>query len=374
MKVLYYTDQIYLHGGLERVIANKVNYFCKHTDIKIYITTFQQNNYKPCYPIDDKVTHIDLGISYNRNLSFLHPKNILKAPKHFFKLRNLINDIKPDIVVVCNYEFGFYFIPLLAKKSLKIKEHHSSGHVSYTQRTINKSLLKKIQYKLEDYFEANYDYLVLLNKDELKYYTTSKKIVIPNAITHLPVSTNLNKQNKAISAGRIAPVKGFENLIDSWALVVKTIPNWHLDIFGDGETEYINKLKEQINNLNLESHITIHKSTNNLEKELQEASLYLMTSKTECFPMVLLEALSCNLPIVSFDCPNGPRNIITNNEDGILIEHNNNADFADAIINLIKNPSKRKTMEVNAKVNVKRFSEESVMNLWVELFNFNKKL
>ncbi|KAA5825592.1 glycosyltransferase family 4 protein [Algibacter amylolyticus] len=368
MNIIYYTDQVYLHGGLERVLANKLNYFSKNTNFKLHVITFQQLNKAPCYKINDKVTFHDLGIHYNRDISFLHPSNIKLAPKHYSRLKAKINEIKPDVIVVCNYEFGFYFIPLIAKKSINIKEYHSSGHFNYKARLENKNVVKKYIYKISDYFETKYDYLVLLTSDEQKYYKSNNTVIIPNAIQETTLKTAKLTNKKVISAGRIAPVKGFEYLIFAWEIVVKDCPEWTLNIFGDGDPKYVAQLKKQIKTLNLENNIFLKGATKTLESEMLDSSIYVMSSLTECFPMVLLEAMGCGLPILSFDCPNGPRHIIKHNEDGILVEYLNIKQLAKNLIELMKDPTKLKSLGYHAKNNMGRLTEEKIMPQWLKLF------
>ena len=99
------------------------------------------------------------------------------------------------------------------------------------------------------------------------------------------------------------------------------------------------------------------------------ASIYAMTSLTECFPMVLLESLSCGLPVISFDCPNGPRNIIINNKDGLLVKNNNIDAFAIALITLMDDNELRCNMGAIGRLNIKRFESKIVMKIWEKLFN-----
>lgn len=367
MKILYYTDQVYLHGGIERVLANKVNYWVKQ-GIETHIVTSEQRGNPPCYAMDKKVVFHDLEINYNRKISYLNPSNLRKTFKHFFKLKNTIKKINPDVVIVCNFAFDFYFIPYILPKITKIKEFHSSRHYDSILRTQNKSLFKKIYYRLNDYIESKYDYLALLTKDEKQYYKSNNTVVIPNSLTSFPNQMASLKSKKVISAGRIAPVKGFEKLIEAWKQVENKNPDWVLEIYGEGETDYINRLQMLINSLELQSKVKLCGSTNNLEEKMMNSSIYAMTSLTECFPMVLLESLSCGLPIVTFDCPNGPRNIITNGEDGILVEHNNITQFANALNKLIENSKLRLQMGTNGHENIKRLLPVYVMDIWMKLF------
>ena len=369
MRLLYYTDQVYMHGGLERVLANKLNYFSEHTAIELHVITFQQENNLPCYPINNNVTFHDLNINYNRDISFLHPSNFKLASKHYSRLKAKIKQIKPDVIVVCNYEFGFYFIPLIAKKTIKIKEFHSSRHFNYLERLKNKNLLKEIKHKLSDYFEAKYDYLVLLTTDEQRYFKTNNTLVIPNAVHNIGEKTSKLSNKRVISAGRIAPVKGFEYLITAWKIVVANYPEWTLDIYGEGNLDYIAQLQKQIETQDLKTHVFLKGATNDLESEMLESSLYVMTSITECFPMVLLEAMGCGLPILSFDSPNGPRHIIKHSEDGVLVEYLNSEALAHSLMDLIQNPNKLKMLGKQGKKNVERLTDEHIMPKWLALFN-----
>ena len=369
MKIVYYTDQVYLHGGIERVLANKVNFWVNNKGFETHIVTSEQKGRPLCYPMDEKVIFHDLAINYNRKLSYLNPINFRKTFRHYLALKKKIKEINPDVTIVCNYAFDFYFLPFMHPTITKIKEFHSSRHFDDIARTRNKGLLKKIYYKLNDYIESKYHYIALLTKDEEKYYKSNNTVVIPNALTNIPNQSAELVSKKVISAGRIAPVKGFEKLIHAWVFVARKNPDWTLEIYGNGEKNYINGLQDLIIRLNLQSKVILCGSTNNMKEKMLNASIYAMSSLTECFPMVLLESLSCGLPVVSFDCPNGPRNIVTNNKDGLLVENNNINEFANALFKLINNKELRSAMGKQGKLNIKRLKPKIVMEIWLELFN-----
>lgn len=371
MKILYYTDQIYKHGGLERVLSNKLNYLSNNTTLELYVVTIAQNSNPPCYQINEDVKLIDLDINYNRDISFISLKNIKYIREHYRKLKKTVQKIQPDVIVVCNYDYAFYFVPFIAKKALKIKEFHSSRYFSNKVREENKSLIRKLMFGVSDFFQKKYDNLVLLTKDEFQYYYTNNKVCIENACSITNSQTLAPLENKrVISAGRIAPVKGFEDLINAWSHVNENYPDWQLDIYGDGDDiDYLKSLKDLVKELNLESSIKFMGSTSNLDKEMLSASIYAMSSKTECFPMVLLEAMSLGVPIVSYDCPNGPRHIITNEKDGFLVPNGNIIELSKKINYLIENKDLRLLMGTLGHQNVQRFSEKLIMNKWLNLFN-----
>lgn len=367
MRILFSTDQIYLHGGIEKVMAQKANYFSNVFGYEVFILTTEQKGNKPCYNLVPEINLVDLGVNYQRDLSYFNKINLAKIPSHFKKWKTKIKELNPDVVIVCNYAFDFYWSPFFIKKIPKIKEYHSSRYFEEIDR-LNGSYLKKIKYKLLDLVEKKYSKLVLLNPDEIKYYRSSNSVIIPNPINEVDNKTvNLNAK-KVIAAGRIAPVKGFENAILCWKQVAAIEPDWQLYIYGQGEQNYIAKLQKLIDDNNLSKHIIIHPAVENLQEEMLNYSLYLLTSITECFPMVLLEALAIGCPIVSFDCPTGPRNIVTNNSDGFLVENQNVKALANKVLYYIQNSNIKTEFSINAKQNSKRFSNQIVMNKWKTLF------
>ena len=366
MRIAYYTDQVYLHGGIEKVLAQKLNYLALYTNHEVYLITTEQKGKKHCYHITDNIKHHDLGVNYIRSKSYFSLRNLEKVPKHIYRLREKLKKINPDVLIVCNYAFDFYFIPFICSGVKTVKEFHSSRYY-YAKGLPNTSLFNKKIHQINNWVATKYNHLVLLNEDEKKYYHSDNLVVIPNAIAQNPKKEIIKRKNIIIAAGRIAPVKQFDHLIKSWALIAKKHPTWEVHIYGEGDKTLSKSLAVLIMSLNIPN-IYIKGVTNILETKMHEASLYALTSATECFPMVLLEALNCGLPIISYDCPHGPRNIITNNKDGILITHNNITAFAKELSKLIDNTALRNKMKKNGLKNISRFNEENIMPKWLQLF------
>ena len=367
MKIAYYTDQIYLHGGIEKVLSQKLNYLSKLEDNEVYLITSEQKNKPFCYNISKKIKHFDLGVNYNRNLSYYNFNNLLKLPKHIYSLSLLLKNIRPDVLVVCNYSFDFYFIPFAAKGMKIIKEFHSSRY-NYKFEMNNSTLKNKFLYVLNNWVEEKYNHLVILNKDEKIYFKSKNTVVIPNAAIKSNTKINSERKNIIISAGRIAHVKQFDHLINAWNLIEKKFPEWEVHIYGQGDLNLLAELEDLIISLSMKN-IHFKGVTDELNQKMQEASIYALTSSTECFPMVLLEALSSGLPVVSYDCPNGPRNILSSCEDALLVASNNINEFSKSLEFLINDKQKREYMSNNGLINVLRFSEDEVMLKWINLFN-----
>lgn len=368
MKIVFSTDQIHLHGGIEKVLAEKANYFADVCGHDIIILTSEQKRKNPCYPLSSKIQLIDLEINYNRNKSYFSLNNLLKLPLHFYKLYQFLNQIQPDVVIVSNFGFETYFSPFLYRKAKKIKEFHSSRYFETVQRKQNNSFFKELRYRLNDWIESQYDHLIVLNQDEVSYYKSDNVVVIPNPVS-IPKETASLTNKKVIAAGRIAPVKGFDKLIKAWEKVHVVAPEWELHFYGEDYLGTQKQLETLIKKHNLETVIFFKGSTSNMVQIFTDYSLYLMSSETECFPMVLLESLSVGLPIVSFDCPNGPRNIVTDKKDGLLVKDQDVGDLTEKILFLIQNESKRVAFGVHAKANSFRFSTSVVMQCWTNLLN-----
>jgi len=371
IKIVYLTDQVYLHGGVEKVLSQKLNYLSKIPNFEVHLITTEQKGKGYCYPISDKVIHHDLGVNYKRTKSYFSPVNFKKIPIHIKRLKDNLSEINPDVLIVCNYAFDFYFIPFISKGIKTIKEYHTSRY-NYRATFNNASLFKKVLFKLNAIIEKKYRYLVVLNNDEQQHFKGSNIIVIPNKIAIKTTKNTIARKNIILAAGRIAPVKQFDHLIKAWGLIADRFPDWEVHIYGDGDGSLINELKVLIKQLGTPT-VKLIGATNNLEKKMKEASIFTLTSETECFPMVLLESLACGLPVVSYNCPYGPSNIITNGKDGVLVQYNNIEAFSVALAHLIENSEKRKVMEQAALNNIERFNENKVMQQWVQLFNKKEK-
>ncbi|MHA3060021.1 glycosyltransferase family 4 protein [Acinetobacter sp. ANC 4636] len=360
--ILITTDQIYLHGGIEKVMSTKVNYWVNQPDVEVCILTTEQNDLPPRYSLDNRVKLIDLGVNYNRKKSYLSIENIVKAIQHFIKQKKAIRKLKPNAIISPNYSFDHFWLPFIKGNAVLIKERHSSGYQAFKQQ-IKLSFLTHIKSMFNNWISAKYDYIVVLNEDEKQYISSNNVVVIPNPIELSELVANQNAK-KIIAAGRLSPIKGFNKLIDAWALIHAARQDWQLHIYGENYLETKQRLQHQIDVLGLQSCVELRDSVPNIPIVMTDYSLYTMTSESECFPMVLLEALSVGLPIVSFDCPNGPRNIIKNREDGILVPLDNIKELASTILSLMDNLPMRISMGINAKQNIKRFSTTTVMQQW----------
>lgn len=356
MKIIFNTDQIYLHGGIEKVMATKANYLANQPEMEVYIVTTEQNGNTPCYPLDKKIKLVDLGVNYNRSKSYFSWENIKKAFKHFDRQRKLFRVLQPDVVISPNFNFDHYWLPFIYRRARKIKEIHSSRY----------NWSPSLRNRLSAWSEKRYDAVVVLNKDEANYFQSDNVVIIPNPIEKRE-GWCLLENKQVIAAGRIAPVKGFDELILAWKEVHVQHPDWRLHIYGQDYAGTQNQLQQLIDQSGLQEMVVFMDSVDDLPQTMLDYSVYAMSSVTECFPMVLLEALSVGLPIVSYDCPNGPRNIVTDGRDGVLVKERHSKALAASLTQLMADRELRLAMGHEAKSNAVHFHTDSVMQKWLSL-------
>lgn len=367
MKIIFSTDQIYLHGGIERVLAIKANYLAAIPNVEVYIVTSEQNNHQPCYALHKDVKIIDLNICYNRRKSYFSFENIRKAILHYWKQSKLLQSLKPEFIISPNFNFDHYWLPLIKGKAQVIKERHNSRYFENNARN-NASFLNKLRFRFNDWIDAKYDHIVVLNPDEKDFVYSENAVVIPNPIEKSSLIADMH-QKRVIAAGRISPVKAFHELVEAWKIVVKDYPDWQLDIYGEDYIDTKGHVQKKIKEYKLENVITFCGSVNNIPLAMCNYSIYAMSSKTECFPMVLLEALSVGLPIVSYDCPTGPRNIFQDSKEGFLVEDRNTNELAQNLKKLMSDVELREEFSKNAKSKITLYETKAVMQQWLNLLN-----
>ena len=189
------------------------------------------------------------------------------------------------------------------------------------------------------------------------------------ALSHSTTELHLSPltARKVIAIGRYGYQKGFDYLIEAWEIIHCAQPAWTLDIIGDGE--WTDRLQRQIKRKRLNHCVFLKPPTGQIEEEYRQASLLVLSSRYEGLPMVLLEAQSFGLPIVSFACKCGPGDVITDGKNGFLVSVGNLPMLADRIMRLMEDEGLRKRMGMNAYHNSKTFSEERIMQCWIDMFD-----
>lgn len=373
MKIIYCTHSLYNPGGMERVLVNKVTYLVNRLHWDVSIVTTDQKSRPVFYPLPEGVKTTDLGINYSDDNVKSPAEKILgylkKKRKHKKLLSELLKREQADIVVSL-YPSESSFIPDIKDGSKKVLELHFCKffRLQYGRNGLL-GLIDKWRTWQDERIVRKFDKFVVLTNEDKGYWGNLHNIeVIPNAAMNMSGHFSDVTSHRVIAVGRLDYQKGFDRLIQAWKLIQKSAlyADWHLDIFGQGE--WHDKLQEMINDLHL-TNIHLNQPTNNIGNEYAQSSLIVMTSNYEGFGMVLVEAMACGVPAVAFDCKCGPKDIIDNNANGILVQNGDIKKLADAMMKLMKDETLRKKMSEQAKKVVRTYSEEAVMNKWIHLFN-----
>ena len=375
MHILYIYAEISIKGGTDKILVEKANYLVCH-GYDVTIVTESQMGKPLSFKLEDKVCHIDIGLDFGKQYSqgtfrrFLTYSFLMYKYKR--RLKRVVSEQRPDIIITAMGRS----LSLLSKidyNCVKIGEAHTtkkhlrSLHLMEQRGGLFPLFAKYLRWKMCRN-ASKLDALVLLTPDdEEDWKSVVKTFVIPNPISFFPIEGAALDNKQVIMVGRYNDAKGYDYLIPAWEIVHQRHPDWILQVYGSGELhdDVVRWVKER----NLKKSVILNDPTDDIMSKYLESSICVLSSRYEGFSLVILESMGCGVPVVSFDCPYGPRNIIKNGEDGLLIDYLNVNALADGICCLIENERLRKKMGRNARVNVQRFSKECIMRQWEDLFH-----
>ena len=361
------------YGGIEKCISALANALIN--DYEVEILCVYKLYDKPAYDIDKKVKIKYLtDVIPNKNdfkLAIKH-KNIIKILKEGFKAIKVLYYKKNKSIKAikeCNSDILIstrdYFNKLSSKhfKGYKIGWEHNHHHN-------DRSYIKKVYKSC-----FNLDNLVLVSNNLKDYYAKLFKekhikcecVYIPNFLDEIPSASSKLDNNNLISVGRLSPEKKMGDLIDVYKLINLKINDTHLDIIGDGVEKEL--IEQKIMKENLALNIKLHgfKDKEYINDCYLNSSIYLMTSKTESFGLVLVEAMSYGIPCIAYDSAEGANDIIQNNYNGYLIKNRNEHDMADKIVSLLNNRKELKRLGENAKKTALKYSKKEVLEEWIKI-------
>lgn len=377
MKIMYIIHATYNSAGMERILINKANYFAEVLGYDVAIVTTDQKGRPSYYPISKKIQQIDIGVNYEEYYSYNIIIRILmfiiKQLRCKLKMRKIYNEVRPDCTILLVSRMLSFVYKISKNKPIIYEQHFSKDVRDRMFSHINSTRLSRYIYKFRSYVEIRnlkrYNKLVVLTNEDAKMWNELDNVeVIPNYIDSRLSKFNVSdyKNKTAIAVGRLDYQKGFDLLIEIWNGLDHKNNGWTLEIYGDGP-EY-NNLLNKINELDLNNAIHIYKPTSEIYKKMSNSSLFLLTSRFEGLPMVLLEAMKIGLPVISFNCKCGPSDVIIHGMDGYLIDEGDIDGFRIKLNYLLKDCNERKRMGLNAKANIEKFSESIIMDKWVKLF------
>lgn len=375
MHILYIYAEISIKGGTDRILVEKANYLVNH-GYDVTIVTESQMGKPLSFKLDDKVCHIDIGLDFGKQYTqglfrrFLTYSSLMH--KYKSRLKKVVNKQSPNIIISAMGRS----LSLLSKMDydgVKIGEAHTtkthlrSLHLMEQRGGVFKIVAKYMRWKMCRY-ASKLDALVLLtNNDADDWKGVVRTFVIPNPITFFPKEGAALVNKQVIMVGRYNDAKGYDYLIPAWEIVHLRHPDWILNVYGSGELR--GQVTNWIREKHLECSIMMNDPVDNILEKYMDSSICVLSSRYEGFSLVILEAMACGVPVVSYDCPYGPRNIIQNGEDGLLVDYLNYHALADGICKLIENEGFRKQLGAKARKNVLRFSQDSIMEQWENLFH-----
>lgn len=380
MRIVYCVNFLWNIGGVEHVTIVKANALAQIAGNEVWIVVVN-DSHPPMRKIDERVHVVSLGITdYKRywEMNRLQANWRLwkKRKFHKEKLEDTLNLILPD-VVISTHNMEMYFLPFIkcVSNPIFIKEiHYTSNWRLLLATTLYTKFMAYIwniiEYKISG---SRYDIIVLLtNEDkERSWKGNDKVVVIPNPLTIQHNKRSALRNKTVITVGRLVGQKNFSSLIRTWDIVHQSHPDWHLEIWGEGKLKA--GLQQQIKDKHLEGSIFLKGYTNDIIETFPNASIYVCSSHFEGLPLVLIEAMSCGLPIVSYACPCGPRDIISEGNDGFLILVGDEQGMADRINYLIEHETIRQQMGMAALEKSKQYATDIIIRKWMLLFHHELK-
>ena len=362
------------YGGIEKSVISLANILCDRYKVEIACTYKLYD--EPVFDLDPRVKVKYLVEDYVPNkkefLDSLRNKKFIRTIRESFKsikilflrrktMVDYIKNTNANVIISTKDIFDRWLGDYGSKKTIKIGWEHNHHH-NNKQYALN---IIKSCWKL--------DYLVLVSKDLRKFYrremlkSKCRCICIPNVIENIPKRCASLKNNKLISVGRLSPEKGYMDLLRIFSIISKKHKDWTLDIIGDGSEK--EKLQKFIDKNKLEDKVILHGFQNKkyIDKMLSQSSIYVMTSHTESFGIVLIEAMSHGVPCIAFSSAEGAKEIITSGKNGYLIKNRNFTAMIKKIEDLMKKEDVRKSMGKQARLSVKKYTSDVVKEEWYKL-------
>lgn len=345
---------ITLRGGIERTTTLIANSFIKHGYEVEVISIFKEMQ-SPYYKLDDRI-----HISYLTNLSYKVKYNwsikILWILYAYWKMLLKMYRIKYDYIISQSF-----FVSILLWGTGSIKKTIACEHFKYLLYNKTMMSLRTIVYR--SFFK-----IVTLTKNDCEKFKRDNidAIIIPNMVSFAQCNQVAKlTSHRIVAVGRLHYQKGFDRLLKIASRVLSQEQNWKIDIYGEGELK--EDLVNECGNLGLNGKVFFRGFSDNIHHELLESSILILTSRYEGFPMILLEAMSVGLPIVSFACPEGPADLLSSGA-GLLVRNGNIEEFENKLLSMMQDINLRNSCSIQGRIEIQKYSEENIYMKWNNLF------
>lgn len=363
-------------GGIENCVVNLANMLCGKYEVEIACTYMLygkpafnlDSRVKVKYLIDDKKPNRDAFLNSLRHFNIFGSlkEGIYALNTLYLRKKTMIKYITNadyDIIISSRDIFNFLVSKYGREDSLKIawEHNHYHGDLKYADKIVSSVY--------------NMNYLVLVSQELSDFYESRMKlskcraIYIPNALEYIPDSRSTLKNKKLISVGRLSPEKGYMDLLKIFKEFSKERRGYTLDIIGDGDER--GHLEEYIRKNHLGNKVFLHgfQKKDYIYDKLEQSSIYLMSSYTESFGLVLLEAMSCGVPCISFSSAEGANSIIEDGKNGFIIQNRDIYQYVDKLKLLVDDFDLRVKMGKNAYKDVFKYSKSNIVKYWLNLFS-----
>lgn len=380
MNIVYCINSISHIGGIARVTVAKANALAAIPGNKVWIayTDVDPSHPEPALPLDPRVGTIDLGVRYYADDFkgfFYRVRSDMRRGQHRRLLEQALNDLQPDIVVSVG-QSEKYFLPKmrLKKRPAYVREFHY--HRNYRHEHVS-GLPRRLMAWLNDFYDfelqlPHYDAVCVLTDEDYEHNWQHSRVggkvrVIPNPLTEISSARACYHAHTVVTVGRVTWQKNHSSLVRAWQLVAPAHPDWRLVIYGDGDL--MDRLREQVAEAGLGDSISLRGEVSGVSERLAECSIFVLTSRFEGFGLALTEAANVGLPLVSYACPCGPRDIINDGIDGLLVNLDDEQGLADALEKLMRDEALRKQMGEAALAASRRYNPATIAGRWMDLFN-----
>ena len=373
-KIVFVTPALYSVGGVERVVALKANYFAELLGYDVTIIVTEGKGRDCFFPISDKVRIINYELNFEElwGLPFLRKvvAYLGKQRRYKKRLKTDLMLIRPDITI-STLRREINFLTGINDGSLKIGELHvnranyrdlDANHSNLVKRLFAKLWMNNLLGHLK-----RLDKMVVLTDNALNDWPELDNVVkIPDALPFKIDGASELSSKRVLSIGRYAYDKGNDLLLQAWSVIEKEHPDWTLDIYGNGDKEPYQKQMVELG-IDLQR-CHLYGPISDVKKEYLSSSVFVLPSRFEGFGLVIIEAMACGVPVVAFDCENGPRSIIDDGETGFLIPPFDINVLAEKMMHLISDANLRKQIGANAQEAASQYDIDRIGQQWRHLF------
>lgn len=385
MKLLYFTIQINMLGGLAKIVIEKINWLVEH-GYEVTLCNIERLDVETAYPIDSRVKLVRGDISTEPGGALKRLKGVLGAIK---RTKAIIAQEKPDVIVNAHCPLVTWILPwinrlVISDKRLRIptiiEMHQSRQGLEVFNRQFMGTFSRWLHRWSIRWIYSRYDRFVVLTNGDREAWDTKNCVTIPNfssiksnsstEILHAKEQRSKEKsereKNQIILLARLMPQKRIDLMIRVWAKLAKDFPDWQVKVLGDGMLR--GDLVMMVDGLGLKDSFLMPGGVKDVTSELEASEILCLTSEYEGFGIVLIEAMLKGIPTMAFEYV-GVHDIIEDGVDGYVVPFGDVDAYAVRLRMLMESEELRGRISEKALVSVKKFDKERVMQRWVELFD-----